>query len=58
MNTKQVPIMSIKQMNDEEWQQLATRNAMQNYYKAFGEYPENPAAALEWQRGCVLCANI
>lgn len=55
MNATKIPMIEIKQLTDNDWQQLATKNAMQNYFKAFGYYPEKPETALQWQKKTV-CA--
>lgn len=45
-----IPVLNIKMMSDEEWNELAIQNAIENYTKEFGHYPEHPEDACKWQR--------
>lgn len=45
-----IPVLNIKMMSDEEWNELAIQNAIENYTKEFGHYPERSEDACKWQR--------
>lgn len=44
-----VPLLNLKMMSDERWNELATQNAIENYIKEFGKEPESVDIAVEWQ---------
>lgn len=47
---RELPVLDVKLMSDEEWQELAVKNAISNYTKAFGHAPESLEVATKWQR--------
>lgn len=50
---KDLPIIDIKMMPDERWQELAIENAVHNYTREHGRAPESTEQALKWQRDFV-----
>lgn len=50
---KDLPIIDIKMMTDDRWQELARENAVQNYTREHGRAPESIAQAIAWQRDFV-----
>lgn len=46
-----VPLLDIRMMSDERWEELARESTVRNYTEAFGYAPESVAVALAWQRG-------
>ena len=48
-----LPILGIKMMSDERWQELAAENAVHNYTREYGRAPESIEQALKWQRDMV-----
>lgn len=42
------PLVYIPMMSDEEWQRLASENAVHNYIRENGHEPENVETAEEW----------
>lgn len=51
----ELPILGIKMMSDERWQELAIENSVHNYTREHGAAPESIEQALEWQRNRVNC---
>ena len=45
-----LPIINISMMRDDKWQELARENAVNNYRRITGKYPESVEAAVKWQR--------
>lgn len=45
-----LPLVDIPMMSDQRWQELATKNAVENFTKKHGKPPESPEIALAWQR--------
>ena len=43
---REIPILDIKLMSDEQWKRLAVENAISNYTKAFGHVPESTEVVL------------
>ncbi len=50
-----LPILGIKMMSDERWQELAIENSVHNYTREHGRAPESMEQALKWQRNRVNC---
>ena len=47
---KPVPVLDIPMMSDERWNELARKNAVENYTREFGRAPESIELAIEWQQ--------
>lgn len=45
-----VPLVDIKWMSDERWQELCAELAVKQYTEEFGHAPEDTKAALDWNR--------
>lgn len=45
-----IPIINLPMIDDDVWQELARRNAVDNYRKEFGREPESIDEAVKWQR--------
>lgn len=46
----ELPILGVKMMSDDKWQELAAENAVHNYTREHGRVPESTEQALKWQR--------
>lgn len=51
---REIPLLDIKLMSDEQWEELAVKNAINNYTKTFGNVPESTEVALKWQRNIII----
>ena len=51
------PLVDIPMMDDDRWQQLARKNAVENYIRETGEAPRSVDDALEWQREWIGSLN-
>ena len=49
-NGDNVPLLNIPMMSDDQWNELAERQAIKNYIRVNGKEPESVEDAFKWQR--------
>lgn len=50
MGAEEVPVLNIRFMSDEQWNELAIQNAIENHTRELGHAPEYHEDACKWQR--------